>query len=94
MKGQTSPWSRIDKFKYIIKTPFLPYFPFSIPCLLSILHFKFALCGGKVIDNDRGVHMRPMPGMVGLISSTSKVHLFSAFTFIVFLNFRVRSMIL
>ena len=27
----------------------------------------------KVIDNDRGVHMRPMPGMVGLISSSSKV---------------------
>lgn len=27
----------------------------------------------KVIDNDRGVHMRPMPGMIGLISSTSKV---------------------
>ncbi|KAA0065193.1 hypothetical protein IC582_006471 [Cucumis melo] len=26
----------------------------------------------QVIDNDRGVHMRPMPGMVGLISSTSK----------------------
>ncbi|XP_011028935.1 PREDICTED: transcription initiation factor IIF subunit beta-like isoform X1 [Populus euphratica] len=26
----------------------------------------------RVIDNDRGVHMRPMPGMVGLISSTSK----------------------
>lgn len=27
----------------------------------------------KVIDNDHGVHMRPMPGMVGLISSNSKV---------------------
>ncbi|XP_062165398.1 transcription initiation factor IIF subunit beta [Alnus glutinosa] len=26
----------------------------------------------QVIDNDRGVHMRPMPGMIGLISSTSK----------------------
>lgn len=26
----------------------------------------------QVIDNDRGVHMRPMPGMVGLISSSSK----------------------
>ncbi|XP_031269018.1 general transcription factor IIF subunit 2 [Pistacia vera] len=26
----------------------------------------------QVIDNDHGVHMRPMPGMVGLISSTSK----------------------
>ncbi|KAL3505344.1 hypothetical protein ACH5RR_035185 [Cinchona calisaya] len=26
----------------------------------------------KVIDNDRGVHMRPMPGMVGLIASNSK----------------------
>ncbi|GLT41129.1 hypothetical protein SLA2020_152150 [Shorea laevis] len=26
----------------------------------------------QVIDNDRGVHMRPMPGMVGLISSNSK----------------------
>ncbi|KAJ7957814.1 transcription initiation factor IIF subunit beta-like [Quillaja saponaria] len=26
----------------------------------------------QVIDNDRGVYMRPMPGMVGLISSTSK----------------------
>uniref|UniRef100_A0A2P2J641 Uncharacterized protein MANES_05G153300 n=3 Tax=Rhizophora mucronata TaxID=61149 RepID=A0A2P2J641_RHIMU len=26
----------------------------------------------QVIDNDRGVHMRPMPGMVGLISSGSK----------------------
>ncbi|KAG2698480.1 hypothetical protein I3760_07G152900 [Carya illinoinensis] len=26
----------------------------------------------QVIDNDRGIHMRPMPGMVGLISSTSK----------------------
>ncbi|KAH7567202.1 hypothetical protein JRO89_XS07G0031600 [Xanthoceras sorbifolium] len=27
----------------------------------------------QVIDNDHGVHMRPMPGMVGLISSNSKV---------------------
>ncbi|XP_047337092.1 transcription initiation factor IIF subunit beta-like [Impatiens glandulifera] len=26
----------------------------------------------QVIDNDRGMHMRPMPGMVGLISSSSK----------------------
>ncbi|CAL0327006.1 unnamed protein product [Lupinus luteus] len=26
----------------------------------------------EVIDNDRGVLMRPMPGMVGLISSNSK----------------------
>ncbi|KAG5543113.1 hypothetical protein RHGRI_016009 [Rhododendron griersonianum] len=26
----------------------------------------------QVIDNDRGVHMRPMPGMVGLIASSSK----------------------
>lgn len=26
----------------------------------------------QVIDNDRGVHMRPMPGMIGMISSTSK----------------------
>lgn len=26
----------------------------------------------QVIDNDRGVHMRPMPGMIGFISSTSK----------------------
>lgn len=26
----------------------------------------------QVIDNDRGVHMRPMPGMVGLVSSGSK----------------------
>ncbi|KAK9947000.1 hypothetical protein M0R45_012437 [Rubus argutus] len=26
----------------------------------------------KVIDNDRGVHMRPMPGMIGLISTNSK----------------------
>ncbi|KAF5740813.1 transcription initiation factor IIF subunit beta-like [Tripterygium wilfordii] len=26
----------------------------------------------QVIDNDRGVHMRPMPGMVGFISSNSK----------------------
>ncbi|KAG8493680.1 hypothetical protein CXB51_011760 [Gossypium anomalum] len=26
----------------------------------------------QVIDNDRGVHMRPMPGMVGLISSNPK----------------------
>ncbi|KAI7731308.1 hypothetical protein M8C21_002584 [Ambrosia artemisiifolia] len=26
----------------------------------------------QVIDNDRGLHMRPMPGMVGLIASTSK----------------------
>ncbi|OVA20377.1 Transcription initiation factor IIF [Macleaya cordata] len=26
----------------------------------------------QVIDNDRGAHMRPMPGMVGLITSTSK----------------------
>ncbi|KAG8654614.1 transcription initiation factor IIF subunit beta [Manihot esculenta] len=26
----------------------------------------------QVIDNDRGVHMRPMPGMIGLISSNSK----------------------
>ncbi|KAI4374952.1 hypothetical protein MLD38_012884 [Melastoma candidum] len=26
----------------------------------------------QVIDNDRGVHMRPMPGMIGVISSTSK----------------------
>ncbi|KAL5778094.1 hypothetical protein ACOSP7_011020 [Xanthoceras sorbifolium] len=26
----------------------------------------------QVIDNDHGVHMRPMPGMVGLISSNSK----------------------
>ncbi|XP_028059348.1 transcription initiation factor IIF subunit beta-like [Camellia sinensis] len=25
-----------------------------------------------VIDNDRGVHMRPMPGMVGLVASSSK----------------------
>ncbi|CAD5317290.1 unnamed protein product [Arabidopsis thaliana] len=25
-----------------------------------------------VIDNDRGVHMRPMPGMLGLVSSNSK----------------------
>ncbi|KAL5706648.1 DNA helicase [Ranunculus cassubicifolius] len=25
----------------------------------------------QVIDNDRGAHMRPMPGMVGLISSSS-----------------------
>ncbi|XP_010253576.1 PREDICTED: general transcription factor IIF subunit 2 [Nelumbo nucifera] len=26
----------------------------------------------QVIDNDRGVHMRPMPGMVGLLTSGSK----------------------
>jgi transcription initiation factor TFIIF subunit beta len=26
----------------------------------------------QVIDNDRGVHMRPMPGMIGLMSSNSK----------------------
>ncbi|KAL7117392.1 hypothetical protein ACP275_03G069500 [Erythranthe tilingii] len=26
----------------------------------------------QVLDNDRGVHMRPMPGMMGMISSTSK----------------------
>ncbi|KAE8666420.1 Papain family cysteine protease [Hibiscus syriacus] len=26
----------------------------------------------QVIDNDRGVHMRPMPGMIGLISSNPK----------------------
>lgn len=26
----------------------------------------------QVIDNDRGVHMRPMPGMLGLVSSSSK----------------------
>ncbi|KAK6115780.1 hypothetical protein DH2020_008049 [Rehmannia glutinosa] len=26
----------------------------------------------EVINNDRGVHMRPMPGMMGLITSTSK----------------------
>ncbi|XAR61698.1 DNA helicase [Bertholletia excelsa] len=26
----------------------------------------------QVIDNDRGVHMRPMPGMVGLVASSSK----------------------
>ncbi|KAD1462629.1 hypothetical protein R6Q59_029083 [Mikania micrantha] len=26
----------------------------------------------QVIDNDRGLHMRPMPGMVGLIASNSK----------------------
>nr|DAD22452.1 TPA_asm: hypothetical protein HUJ06_023915 [Nelumbo nucifera] len=26
----------------------------------------------QVIDNDRGVHMRPMPGMVGLVASGSK----------------------
>ncbi|GMI90671.1 hypothetical protein like AT1G75510 [Hibiscus trionum] len=26
----------------------------------------------QVIDNDRGVHMRPMPGLVGLISSNPK----------------------
>ncbi|KAL3634314.1 hypothetical protein CASFOL_021368 [Castilleja foliolosa] len=26
----------------------------------------------QVINNDRGVHMRPMPGMMGLITSTSK----------------------
>ena len=29
-----------------------------------------------MIDNDRGVHMRPMPGMVGLIASNSKVFTF------------------
>ncbi|XP_057468792.1 transcription initiation factor IIF subunit beta-like isoform X2 [Actinidia eriantha] len=26
----------------------------------------------QVIDNDRGVHMRPMPGMMGLVASSSK----------------------
>ncbi|XP_062101448.1 transcription initiation factor IIF subunit beta [Humulus lupulus] len=26
----------------------------------------------QVIDNDRGVHMRPMPGMIGFITSSSK----------------------
>ncbi|GER42487.1 transcription initiation factor IIF subunit beta [Striga asiatica] len=26
----------------------------------------------QVLDNDRGVHMRPMPGMMGLVTSTSK----------------------
>ncbi|KAI3761227.1 hypothetical protein L1987_51639 [Smallanthus sonchifolius] len=26
----------------------------------------------QVIDNDRGLHMRPMPGMIGLIASNSK----------------------
>ncbi|XP_038996601.1 transcription initiation factor IIF subunit beta-like isoform X2 [Hibiscus syriacus] len=30
----------------------------------------------QVIDNDRGVHMRPMPGMIGLISSNPKVLLY------------------
>ncbi|CAL5383515.1 unnamed protein product [Camellia sinensis] len=30
-----------------------------------------------VIDNDRGVHMRPMPGMVGLVASSSKKRKFS-----------------
>lgn len=65
----------------------------NIPFLQSILHFTFSWCVGKVIDNDRGVHMRPMPGMVGLISSTSKVYLFSTFTCIILLNFHVLSMI-
>lgn len=36
----------------------------------------------KVIDNDRGVHMRPMPGMLGLVSSSSKV----LFKLIMFIN--------
>lgn len=27
----------------------------------------------QVINNDRGAYMRPMPGMMGLITSTSKV---------------------
>ncbi|KAK8647110.1 hypothetical protein V6N13_120867 [Hibiscus sabdariffa] len=27
----------------------------------------------QVIDNDRGVHMRPMPGLVGLISSNPRI---------------------
>lgn len=47
----------------------------TTPCLQLILHFIIFSCIDKVIDNDRGVHMRPMPGMVGLISSTSKVYL-------------------
>ncbi|PHT42770.1 hypothetical protein CQW23_16795 [Capsicum baccatum] len=27
----------------------------------------------QVIDNDRGVNMRPMPGMIGMIASSSKI---------------------
>lgn len=34
----------------------------------------------KVIDNDRGVHMRPMPGMIGLTASGSKVFIFLLLT--------------
>lgn len=32
------------------------------------------LLQNQVIDNDRGVNMRPMPGMIGLIASSSKVY--------------------
>lgn len=36
----------------------------------------------KVIDNDRGVLMRPMPGMVGLVSANSKVSFFHTLLYV------------
>ena len=49
---------------------------------LSRSYFLFSLAGLKVIDNDRGVHMRPMPGMIGLISTNAKVSTsFTPFSF-------------
>ncbi|WMV37663.1 hypothetical protein MTR67_031048 [Solanum verrucosum] len=41
-------------------------------CVLSETGQGRVTMEGKVIDNDRGVNMRPMPGMIGMIASSSK----------------------
>ena len=47
----------------------------------------------KVINNDRGVHMRPMPGMVGLISSSSKVYFLSPLDMLILGYSRISSLL-
>lgn len=42
------------------------YSIFCLPDLSNVLYLK-------IIDKDHGVLMRPMPGMVGLVPSGSKV---------------------
>lgn len=72
-KGQINPWSRTDKFRSHPHFAFsyLPFMNLGFYVMLILFHLGFVV--QQVINNDRGVHMRPMPGMMGFATSTSKV---------------------
>lgn len=49
---------------------------FGILCREWAFFSILCFCYMKVIDNDHGAHMRPMPGMYGLSLTGSKVFLY------------------